>query len=80
MHSPDKAPLHAPILNPHDVIQLAFLLENQAGYDEEAEKVGTASADARKILGQLAIQWRSALGDRGSLSTFSCMCRVQAFS
>lgn len=69
IHSPDTEPPHAPILNPRDVIQVAFLLEQQAGVDAEDETGRVVPADARTILGQLAIQWRSALGDRGSLST-----------
>ena len=70
MHSPDVEPPHAPILNPRDVIQVAFLLEKQAGVDDVEDETGKmVPADARRILGQLAIQWRSALGDRGSLST-----------
>jgi hypothetical protein len=55
-------PGHAPILNPRDVMQVAFLLEEQADLAEEEE----ASGD-KLILGQLNIQWRSAMGDRGSL-------------
>ena len=62
--------LNAPILNPRDVIQVAFLLEQQAGVDpEDDDATKLPSGDSRKVLGQLAIQWRSALGDRGSLST-----------
>lgn len=70
MNSSSAGPLNAPILNPHDVIQVAFLLEQQAGADEANDETGKhPPEDARKILGQLAIQWRSALGDRGSLTT-----------
>jgi hypothetical protein len=57
-------PAHSPILNPRDVMQVAFLLEEQKDITE-----GTQSADNKLILGQLNIQWRSAMGDRGSLST-----------
>ncbi|KAH7125381.1 hypothetical protein B0J11DRAFT_304841 [Dendryphion nanum] len=70
MNLSSTGPLNAPILNPHDVIQVAFLLEQQAGMDEANDEVGRPPpGEARKILGQLAIQWRSALGDRGSLTT-----------
>ena len=68
MDAPGTAPLSAPILNPRDVIQVAFLLEQQAGVDEADDDTGKVP-DTRRTLGQLAIQWRSALGDRGSLST-----------
>jgi hypothetical protein len=61
---------NAPVLNPKDVIQVAFLLERQNG-EGEAENDGntTPSTENRQELGQLVIQWRGALGDRGSLST-----------
>jgi hypothetical protein len=55
----------APVLTPHDVIQVAFLLEQEAGVEGSHEETD----DGRRVLGQLAIQWRSALGDQGSLST-----------
>lgn len=57
----------APILSPRDVVQVAFLLEQPL----EIEKSSTepSEEDGRTTIGQLAIQWRSALGDRGSLST-----------
>jgi len=69
-------PAHAPILNPRDVAQVAFLLEEQRKpdvlQDEEKEAVqdihNVAPGD-KIILGQLNIQWTSAMGDRGSLST-----------
>ncbi|KAF2430646.1 hypothetical protein EJ08DRAFT_633360 [Tothia fuscella] len=57
-------PAHSPILNPRDVMQVAFLLEEQV--DEVDESRGSGD---KLILGQLNIQWRSAMGDKGSLST-----------
>ncbi|KAF2736373.1 hypothetical protein EJ04DRAFT_562609 [Polyplosphaeria fusca] len=65
--SSEAPPLNAPILNPRDVTQVAFLLEQQGGIEEADETAG--HGDSRRVLGQLAIQWRSALGDRGSLQT-----------
>ncbi|USP76774.1 hypothetical protein yc1106_04048 [Curvularia clavata] len=59
--------LNPPMLSPRDVVQVAFLLEYKPGEDEDVE--GSKTEDDRRVLGQLAIQWRSALGDRGSLST-----------
>ncbi|CAO2658747.1 Nn.00g064700.m01.CDS01 [Neocucurbitaria sp. VM-36] len=56
-----------PILSPRDVIQVAFLLDEHPGIEEGLE--ASAAGDSKRVLGQLAIQWRSALGDRGSLST-----------
>ncbi|KAE9962186.1 hypothetical protein BLS_000702 [Venturia inaequalis] len=57
-------PPHAPILYPGEVMQVAFLLEGQR------EESSTPPPPSEKpVLGQLNIQWRSAMGDRGSLST-----------
>ncbi|KAJ4294493.1 hypothetical protein N0V90_008184 [Kalmusia sp. IMI 367209] len=59
-----------PVLQAREVIQVAFLLEEETGSGaEEDEKKKDQLGDNRKVLGQLAIQWRTALGDRGSLST-----------
>jgi hypothetical protein len=55
--------LNAPILSPRDVLQVAFLLDHALGDDD------VPTEDNKTVLGQLAIQWRSALGDRGTLST-----------
>jgi hypothetical protein len=57
-------PAHSPILHPGDIMQVAFLLEEQ-----REEDATTAETDNKLVLGQLSIQWRSAMGDRGSLST-----------
>lgn len=69
MPSPGSGQAKAPILTPRDVIQVAFLLDEQPNAEESHDEASTAADDSRKVLGQLAIQWRSALGDRGSLST-----------
>ncbi|KAF2745708.1 hypothetical protein M011DRAFT_405857 [Sporormia fimetaria CBS 119925] len=66
MPSPGASALNAPMLNPGDVMQVAFLLEEQA--DTEAADENEVP-NSKRVLGQLTIQWRSALGDRGSLST-----------
>jgi len=60
--------INAPILSPRDVVQVAFLLEHGPS-DKDEEMAGSMTEDSKRVLGQLAIQWRSALGDRGSLST-----------
>jgi hypothetical protein len=56
-------PPHSPILYPGEVMQVAFLLEGQK------EESPTSQPSDKLVLGQLNIQWRSAMGDRGSLST-----------
>jgi trafficking protein particle complex subunit 13 len=57
-------------------VQVAFLLEEQRKPDivEEEEKeavqdIHNVMPGDKIILGQLNIQWTSAMGDRGSLST-----------
>lgn len=55
-----------PVLQAREVIQVAFLLEEKAG---EKQRDEDQSSDSRKVLGQLAIQWRTSLGDKGTLST-----------
>jgi len=45
-------------------MQVAFLLEQKADQDEAREH-----ADSRVVLGKLHINWRGAMGDRGTLST-----------
>lgn len=69
----ERHPARAPLLNPRDVMQVAFLLQPQDGLLEEKDADG---ADVRRLaeqqriaLGQLSIQWRGHMGDRGSLST-----------
>lgn len=59
MHHSDK-----PIMAPRDVLQIAFLVEQQKdGPGKEVTK------DGRTLLGNLDIQWMTAMGDRGFLST-----------
>jgi trafficking protein particle complex subunit 13 len=70
-----RAQEHAPVLNPRDIIQVAFLLEKDNSpvssnvvVSGEEPPLATGG-DKKLILGQLYIQWRSAMGDRGFLST-----------
>ncbi len=62
--------LDLPKLAPHDVWQVAFLLEQQKEELDGSEAVRkSVSKDGRAVLGQLTIQWRSSMGDPGMLST-----------
>lgn len=58
----------APVLQAREVIQVAFLLEKEGGEKAGNEKMDQFG-DNKRALGQLAIQWRTALGDKGTLST-----------
>ena len=62
-HTPDA---DMPVLVPRDVMQVAFLIEDEAGGGDNAQQ---EIKDGRTILGQLSMQWRTAFGDRGSLNT-----------
>lgn len=59
-----------PALNPRDVLQVAFLVEQQSGEQEGLDFLQKdMKRDGRTVLGQLSIEWRSSMGDRGYLST-----------
>jgi hypothetical protein len=62
---------HVPMmLNPRDIVQIAFILTSEQDEEEAAQVAEKApSPDKRLVLGQLNIQWRSGFGDRGVLST-----------
>lgn len=55
---------HCPMMAPRDIMQIAFLVEQQDG-DPRKE----ITKDGRTVLGQLGIQWRTAMGDSGFLTT-----------
>jgi trafficking protein particle complex subunit 13 len=68
-----------PSLKPHDVMQVAFLVEQESDVSEGLEDMkGALRREGRAVLGQLAIQWRTSMGERGSLSTGNLMTRRRA--
>jgi len=68
-----------PILKTRDVIQVAFLIEQEQGVSDGVEELkNSMRKDGRAVLGQLAIQWRSSMGERGSLSTGNLLTRRRA--
>jgi trafficking protein particle complex subunit 13 len=68
-----------PFLKPRDVIQVAFLVEQEDGVTDGMEELqNSLRGDGRAVLGQLAIQWRTSMGERGSLSTGNLMTRRRA--
>ncbi|EXJ82535.1 hypothetical protein A1O3_06348 [Capronia epimyces CBS 606.96] len=70
---------HNPIINPRDIIQVAFVVEQVEGLQEGVEELkNSMRRDGRAVLGQLAIQWRSSMGERGSLSTGNLLSRRRA--
>ena len=61
----EKRLQESPYLNPRDVWQVAFLLQGQQNQLPE----NMLTKDGRTILGQLSLQWRTAMGSKGYLST-----------
>ena len=58
------------MVNPHDVTQVAFLIEQEQGITEGLEILEKDMArDGKATLGQLSIEWRSGMGGKGFLST-----------
>ena len=67
---PDLKYSDLPILAPHEVTQVAFLVEEDHSDGQDADIIQKElTKDGRIILGQLRIQWRGAMGDPGILST-----------
>ena len=51
------------VLKPQDVEQVMFVIE------EQADDVGVEDESSRRTLAQLNIDWRSAMGEKGNLTT-----------
>jgi hypothetical protein len=63
-------------MNPRDVLQVAFLVEQEVGLQDGVDNLQKdLKRDGRASLGQLSIEWRSAMGDRGFLTTGNLMTR-----
>ncbi|KAJ5610262.1 hypothetical protein N7510_006981 [Penicillium lagena] len=68
-----------PTLNPRDVLQVAFLVEQAEGATEGLEALQKdLRRDGRASLGQLSIEWRGAMGDKGFLTTGNLMSRKRS--
>ena len=65
-----------PKLNPRSVQQVAFLVEQERGVTQGLEAAQKdLKLHGRIVLGQLSIEWRGAMGDRGFLSTGNLLTR-----
>lgn len=65
-----------PILNPRDVMQVAFVVQQIQGESNGLEELkASLRRDGRAVIGQLAIQWRTSMGEKGSLSTGNLLTR-----
>ena len=59
-----------PSLQPRDVHQLAFLIEQDPDTSEGVDELKTnLKHDGRTALGQIALEWRSSMGEKGQLTT-----------
>ncbi|GAQ07827.1 hypothetical protein ALT_5148 [Aspergillus lentulus] len=76
LERPDKVDSQPPTLNPRDVLQVAFLVEQEEGQQEGLEALQKdLRRDGRAVLGQLSIEWRGAMGDKGFLTTGNLLTR-----
>jgi len=76
LQTPHSPRLQRPSLNPRDVLQVAFLVEQEPGQQDGLEALQKdLKRDGRATLGQLSIEWRSAMGDRGFLNTGNLLTR-----
>ncbi|KAJ5787312.1 hypothetical protein N7457_002302 [Penicillium paradoxum] len=74
--NPTTSPVELPTLNPRDILQVAFLVEQEEGQTEGLETLHKdLRRDGRATLGQLSIEWRGAMGDKGFLTTGNLMSR-----
>lgn len=65
-----------PILSPRDVLQIAYLVEQQQDVTDGLDKLKTdMKRDGRTTLGQLSIEWRGPMGERGFLTTGNLLTR-----
>lgn len=72
----DESAVPPPTLNPRDVLQVAFLVEQEEGRQEGLEALQKdLKRDGRATMGQLSIEWRGAMGDKGFLTTGNLMSR-----
>ncbi|KAL4986435.1 DUF974 domain protein [Aspergillus falconensis] len=76
LERPDRTDTPPPTLNPRDVLQVAFLVEQEEGQQEGLEALQKdLRRDGRAVLGQLSIEWRSSMGDKGFLTTGNLLTR-----
>ncbi|KAL4809115.1 hypothetical protein BDV18DRAFT_133976 [Aspergillus unguis] len=79
LERPDQSDTPPPTLNPRDVLQVAFLVEQEEGQQEGLESLQKdLRQSSRAVLGQLSIEWRSSMGDKGFLTTGNLLTRKRA--
>ncbi len=65
-----------PMLSPRDVLQVAYLIEQQREVTDGLDTLkSNMKRDGRTTLGQLSIEWRGPMGERGVLTTGNLLTR-----
>lgn len=79
MEGADSSSSESPSLSPRDVLQLAFVVEQAVDAVEGLEELrANLKRDGRTGLGQIALEWRSSMGERGHLTTGVLFSRKRA--
>jgi trafficking protein particle complex subunit 13 len=69
-------PLSRPMLSPMDVLQIAYLVEQQRDVTDGLDILKSSMVrDGRTTIGQLSIAWRGPMGERGFLTTGNLLTR-----
>lgn len=72
----DGRALARPMLSPRDVLQIAYLIEQQPDITDGLDALkSNVKRDGRTTLGQLSIEWRGPMGERGFLTTGNLLTR-----
>jgi trafficking protein particle complex subunit 13 len=74
-----EQPASRPMLSPMDVLQIAYLVEQQRGVTDGLDILKSSMVrDGRTTIGQLSIAWRGPMGERGFLTTGNLLTRRAA--
>ena len=65
----DQETIESPSLAPREVMQVAFIIQEDGGDGVQPVEGRELTKDGRIVLGTLRIRWRNAMGDPGELST-----------
>lgn len=72
----DAPGVESPTLSPRDVLQVAFLVEQEEGQQDGLKTLQKdLKRDGRTALGQLSIEWRGTMGAKGFLTTGNLLTR-----
>lgn len=68
-----------PLLSPRDVLQLAFVVEQGVDVVDGLDELkANLKRDGRTGLGQIALEWRSSMGEKGHLTTGTLFSRKRS--